>query len=192
MMTQQIKQEMAEELQKEKLKHRKSVSVPSTTESTLDNSDVVINGIGDVNPASSNNTTVGEAQMNGNGEVVPEHPPKNGHDGVKNSGDSESLLTPTNGHFEAVTENSEKEAESEERICPASNIDSRKTDDEITNTKSKTKAETTETTESQNNDQHIVADVTKSAVATISADATTSADVTKSDDQTKSAAASSA
>ena len=49
MMTQQIKEEMAEELQKEKLKHRKSVSVPSTTESTLNNSDVVINGKGDVN-----------------------------------------------------------------------------------------------------------------------------------------------
>ena len=162
MMTQQIKQEMAEELQKEKLRQRKSVSVPSTTESTLDNSEVVINGNGDVNPTASNSTTTDKAQMNGNGEVVAEDPPKNGHNDVKNSGDSESLLTP-NGHFEAVTEITEKKAESEERICPALNIDSGKTEDEICgDTKSKTKAETT--TESQNNDQQqIVADVTKSA-----------------------------
>jgi len=149
MMTQQIKQEMAEELQKEKLKHRKSVSVPSTTESTLNNSDVVINGKGDVN------ASVDEAQMNGNGEVVAEELP--GHIDVKNSDDGEPLLTP-NGHFEAVTEITEKEAESEERICPASNIVSGKTDeDEICgDTKSKTKAEAT--TESGNNGQHIIVD----------------------------------
>merc|ERR1711971_1036074 len=117
MMTQQIKQEMAEELQKEKLRQRKSVSVPSTTESTLNNSDVVINGNGDVNPTTSNSTPTAEAQMNGNGEVAAEEPPKNGHIAVKNSGDSELLLT-TNGHFEAVTEITEKEAKSEEGICP--------------------------------------------------------------------------
>jgi len=149
MMTQQIKQEMAEELQKEKLKHRKSVSVPSTTESTLNNSDVVINGKGDVN------ASVDEAQMNGNGEVVAEELP--GHIDVKNSDDGEPLLTP-NGHFEAVTEITEKEAESEERICPASNIVSGKTDeDEICgDTKSQTKAEAT--TENGNNGQHIIVD----------------------------------
>jgi len=161
MMTQQIKQEMAEELQKEKLRQRKSVSVPSTTESTLDNSEVVINGNGDVNPTASNSTTTDKAQMNGNGEVVAEDPTKNGHNDVKYSGDSESLLT-TNGHFEAVTEITKKEADCEERICPVSNIDSGKTEDEICgDTKSKTEAETT--AESQNNDQQIVTDVTKSA-----------------------------
>merc|ERR1719500_2705395 len=148
MMTQQIKQEMAEELQKEKLKHQKSVSVPSTTESTLNNSDVVINGKGDVN------ASVDEAQMNGNGEVVADELP--GHIDVKNSDDGEPLLTP-NGHFEAVTEITEKEAESEERICPASNIVSGKTDeDEICgDTKSKTKEATTE---NGNNGQHIIVD----------------------------------
>ena len=151
MMTQQIKQEMAEELQKEKLKHQKSVSVPSTTESTLNNSDVVINGKGDVN------ASVDEAQMNGNGEVVAEELHKNGHTDAKNSDDGETLLT-QNGHFEAVTEITEKEAESEERICPASNIVSGKTDeDEICgDTKSQTKAEAT--TENGNNGQHIIVD----------------------------------
>ena len=156
MMTQQIKQEMAEELQKEKLKHRKSVSVPSITESTLNNSDVVINGNSDATPATSNCTTVDEAQMNGNGDEVAEEPPKNGHNDVKNTGVSESLLTPK-GHFEAVTEIASKKAESEERICPAPNIDKRKTDDKISgNTKSIIKAEAT--AEISNNSQHVIAD----------------------------------
>merc|ERR1719397_1869474 len=115
-----------------------------------------------MNPATSNSTTVDNAQINGNGETVAEEPPKNEHTDVKNSGDSEPLLTPTNRDFEAVTEITEKKAESEDRICPASNIDSGKTENEICgDTKSKTKKENT--TESQNNDQHIVADVTKSA-----------------------------
>jgi len=153
MMTQQIKQEMAEELQKEKLKHRKSVSVPSTTESTLNNSDVVINGNSDVNPATS---TVDKTQMNGNGEIVAEEPPKNGHTDVKNSDDSKSLLA-TNGHFEAVTEITKKEEESEDRLCPGLDIDSGKTEDEIcSDTKSKSKEEAT--TESLNNGQHIITD----------------------------------
>merc|ERR1719397_1962531 len=110
-----------------------------------------------MNPATSNCTTVDNAQINGNGDIVAEDLPKNGHDGLKNSGDSESLLTLTNGDFEAVTEITEKEAESEERKCPASNIDSGKTENEICgDTKSKTKAEAT--TESQNNSQHIISD----------------------------------
>merc|ERR1711990_1325989 len=77
MMTQQIKQEMAEELQKEKLKHRKSVSVPSTAETTLNNSDVVING-----NATSNCTIVDEAQTNGHCDVVAGEPPNIGRNDV--------------------------------------------------------------------------------------------------------------
>ena len=154
MMTQQIKQEMADELQKEKLKRRKSVSVPSSTEGMLNNSNVVINGNeGDAIPVNPNCTTVDEAQMNING---PQEKPTiitNGHSIVKNGDEKESLLT-TN--VETVTEIAEKEAESDDKICPAQNIDRRRTEDDVICDTTKSEEARTE---SPNNCQDVVAHV---------------------------------
>ena len=150
MMTQQIKQEMADELQNEKWKRRKSVSVPPSTEIMLNNSNVVINGNeGDAIPVNPNCTTVDEAQMNINGKPQI----TNGLTIVKNGDEKESLLT-TN--VEPVTEIAEKEAESDDKICPAQNIDRRRTEDDVICNATKSEEARTE---SPNNCQDIVAHV---------------------------------
>ena len=129
LMTQQIKQEMAEELQKEKLKQRKSLSISSISESELNNSDVVINGNESPNLSNSNHATVKKLEKNDKSIVVPEEPAEKECDDVK---DNCNELSATNRHSEPVSEIASKCGE---EISHPPNCDSVTTEGDICDSK---------------------------------------------------------
>jgi len=129
LLTQQIKQEMAEELQKEKLKQRKSLSISSISESELNNSDVVFNGNEIANLNTSNHATVKKLEKNDKSIVVPEEPAEKEHNDVK---DNCNELSATNRHSEPVSEIASKCGE---EIFHPPNCDSVTTEGDICDSK---------------------------------------------------------
>ena len=140
LMTQQIKQEMAEELQKEKLKQRKSLSISSISESELNNSDVVINGNEIANLSTSNHATVKKLEKNDKSIVVPEEPSEKEHNDVK---DNCNELSATNRHSEPVSEIASKCGEeiSHPPNCDSVTTEGDRCDNKITESREETKIE---------------------------------------------------